>query len=88
MKEVLDIASLLKVADLPLGMPTMLLSTPQRRLIAIAHAVLTGTKTRPSLLVVEEPFIGFSAEQQAGLDSVIGRAAFADRISWIGVTSR
>ncbi len=85
MKDVVELASLLTLEDLPLGVPVALLSTPQRRLVAIAHAMISGTKTRPSLVVVEEPSVGFSAQQLRGLESAIAHPVFADRVGWIGV---
>ncbi len=86
MKEVFELATLLNVAHLPVGMPISLLSTPQRRRVAIAHAMLSGSKTRPSLIVVEEPSVGLSDEQRRGLESAIAHPAFTERVSWIGVS--
>lgn len=88
MREVFELASLLGIADLPLGMPVALLSVTQRRLLAIAHAMLSGTKSSPSLIVIEEPFVGLSREQRAGLEAAVTDPTFEERVSWIGVSGR
>ncbi len=88
MKEVFELASMLGITELPLGMPVTLLSTPQRRLLAIAHAMLSGTKARPSVIVIEEPIVGLSGEQRAGLEAAVTDPTFEERVSWIGVSGR
>jgi hypothetical protein len=85
MKEVFELVTLLSLADLPLGMPVTLLSGPQRRLLSIAHALLVSTKTRPSVIVLEEPEVGFSERQREALVSVIQLPAFHERSGWVGV---
>jgi ABC-type branched-subunit amino acid transport system ATPase component len=86
MKEVVELASLLGLTELPLGMPVTLLTTQQRRLLAIAHAMLLGTATRPSLIVVEEPRVAWSIDHRTGLEAVVAHPAFRERVSWVGVT--
>jgi ABC-type branched-subunit amino acid transport system ATPase component len=88
MKEVFEIASMLGIAELPLGMPVALLATHHRRLLAIAHAMVAGTTGRPSLIVVEEPGAGFSEKQHKGEEEAIAHPAFSERVSWIGVYGR
>jgi ABC-type branched-subunit amino acid transport system ATPase component len=85
MKEVFELSSLLSLADLPLGMPVTLLSGPQRRLLSIAHALLVSTKARPSVIVLEEPAVGFSERHRAALDSAIQLPAYSERCGWFGV---
>jgi predicted transcriptional regulator len=86
MKEVVELASLLGLTELPLGMPVTLLTTQQRRLLAIAHAMLLGTATRPSLIVVEEPWVAWSMDHRTGLEAVVAHPAFRERVSWVGVS--
>lgn len=88
MKEVFELASTLGIADLPLGMPVTLLSIPQRRVLAIAHAMLSGTRSRPSVIVIEEPIVGLSGQQRAGLEAAVTDPTFEERVSWIGVSGR
>jgi hypothetical protein len=87
MKEVVELGSSLGLADIPLGMPVTLLATHQRRLLAIAHAMLSGTTPRPSLIIIEEPGAGLTETQRRGLEAAVTHAAFKDRVSWIGVTT-
>jgi hypothetical protein len=88
MKEVFELSSLLTLTDLPLGMPVTLLATPQRRLLTIAHAMLAGTTTRPAIVVIEEPSVGWSVEQRQGVESAIAHPTFIDRVAWIGVNGQ
>ena len=83
MKEVFELITLLSLADLPLGMPVTLLSGPQRRLLSIAHALLVSTKTRPSVIVLEEPEVGFSERQRVALLSAIQLPAYSERCGWV-----
>ena len=85
MKEVLELGSSLGLTDIPLGMPITLLATHQRRLLAIAHAMLSGTPSRPSLIIMEEPGAGLTETQRRGLAAVVAHPAFKERVSWIGV---
>lgn len=86
MKEVFELASSLGLTEFPLGMPITLLATHHRRLLAIAHAMLSGTPSRPSLIVVEEPGVASSMEHRTGLEAAVAHPAFRERVSWIGVT--
>lgn len=85
MKEVVELGSLLGFSDIPLGMPIALLATHQRRLIAIAHAMLSSTSPRPALIIIEEPGAGLTEPQQRGLEAAVAHPAFKERVSWIGV---
>lgn len=85
MKEVLELGSYLGLTEIPLGMPITLLATQQRRLLAIAHAMLSGTTSRPSLIIIEEPGAGLTEPQQRGLVATVAHPAFKERVSWIGV---
>jgi hypothetical protein len=85
MNEVVELGSLLGFSDIPLGMPIALLATHQRRLIAIAHAMLSGTTARPSLIIIEEPGAGFTEPQRRGLEAAVDRPTFKERVIWIGV---
>ena len=85
MKEVFELITLLSLADLPLGMPVTLLSGPQRRLLSIAHALLVSTKTRPSVIVLEEPTVGFSERHSVALLSAIQLPAYSERCGWVWV---
>jgi hypothetical protein len=85
MKEVFELITLLSLAHLPLGMPVALLSGPQRRLLSVAHALLVSTKARPSVIVLEEPEVGFSEGHRAALLSGIQLPAFSERCGWVGV---
>jgi hypothetical protein len=85
MREVLELVTMLGLSELPLGMPVTLLSVPQRRLLAIAHGILSGTVSRPAILVIEEPYAGFSDEQRRGLMSALAHSAFSERVSWLAV---
>lgn len=87
MKEVFELITLLSLADLPLGMPVTLLSGPQRRLLSVAHALLVSTKARLSVIVLEEPHVGFSEPQRAALLLAIQLPAFHERCGWVGVSA-
>jgi excinuclease UvrABC ATPase subunit len=84
MKDVFELATLLGLGEVALGTPTTLLHTPQRRLLAIAHAMLEATATKPSIIVIEAPFVGLSAQQREGLQKVVEHPRFKDRVAWIG----
>jgi excinuclease ABC subunit A len=85
MKEVFEIVTLISLVDLPLGMPVTLLSGAQRRLLSIAHALLVSTKIRPSVIVLEEPEVGFSERQRAAVLSAIQLPAYSERCGWVWV---
>jgi hypothetical protein len=85
MKEVFELVSSLGLAELPLGMPVTLLATHHRRRLAIAHAMLSGTPTRPSLIVVEDPEAAFIGGERATLEAAVTHPAFRERAGWLGV---
>ena len=85
MKDVFELTTLLGLGEIALGTPTALLHSSHRRMLAIAHALLEATATKPSVIVVEAPFVGLNAEQQAGLHQVITHPRFKERVAWIGV---
>jgi len=66
-------------------MPVTLLATHHRRRVAIAHAMLSGTPTRPSLIVVEDPEAAFIGGERAKLEAAVTHPAFRERASWLGV---
>lgn len=85
MKDVFELTTLLGLGDIALGTPTALLHSSHRRMLAVAHALLEATATKASVIVVEAPFVGLNAEQQAGLQRVITHPRFKERVAWIGV---
>jgi len=85
MREVFELVTMLGLSELPLGMPVILLCAPQRRLLAIAHGILSGTVSRPAILVIEEPYAGLSDEQRGGLMTALAHSAFSERVSWLAV---
>lgn len=84
MREVFELTILLGLGEVVLGTPTTLLHPPHRRMLAIAHAILEATATKPSIIVVEAPFVGLNTQQRAGLEQVIEHPRFRERVAWIG----
>ncbi len=82
----LSLLSLLELDHLPIGMPTSLLSFSERRLTAIATGVLSGTSSRPAVLVIEEPLAGLSPEQTEGVTKLMSGHELSKDVTWIVVT--
>jgi ABC-type branched-subunit amino acid transport system ATPase component len=85
MKEVFELTTLLGLGEIALGTPTALLHTTHRRMLAIAHSILEATATKPSLIVLEAPFVGLNEQQRAGLQQVVEHPLFREHVAWIGV---
>lgn len=84
--DALGILRLLCLDHLPVGMPTRLLSFSERRLTAIAASVLSGTQSRPSAIVIDEPLAGLSQEQAEGLLSLMTSRQYSCYTSWLLVS--
>jgi excinuclease ABC subunit A len=67
----LKIIEALSLADLPLGLPARLLSPDEHRLLLIVQGILRGTRSHPSLLVVEAASAGFSSQKQRALERLL-----------------
>jgi ABC-type uncharacterized transport system ATPase subunit len=76
--DLLAILRLLRLDHLPIGMPTRLLSFSERRLTAIAAGILSGTRSRPSIIVIDEPLAGLSQEQAEGLLSLLTSGQYSN----------
>jgi ABC-type branched-subunit amino acid transport system ATPase component len=87
MSQVLELVTLLDLTDIPLGMPTSLLSRTQRRLLAAIKAAISATHTRPSIIVIEEPYVGLTEKQVSGLAEVVGHSYTKAKVAWIGIHS-
>ena len=85
MKEVFELTTLLGLGEIALGTPTALLHTTHRRMLAIVRAMLEATATKPSIIVIEAPFVGVDEPHRAGLEEVIEHPRFRERVAWIGV---
>ncbi len=82
----LSLLSLLELDHLPIGMPTSLLSFSERRLAAIATSILSATASRPTVLVIEEPFAGLSTVQAEGVTKLMSGHEISKDVTWIVVT--
>jgi ABC-type branched-subunit amino acid transport system ATPase component len=85
MSHVLEAAKLLSLSSIPLGMPVAALSNEQQRNLSILRAMLIGTTTTPVVIVLEEPFVRLSAQQQDSLVKVFTLAGFKGKVSWLVV---
>jgi hypothetical protein len=61
----------LNLLDIPLGLPTNLLSPDEHRLLLIAQGILRGTPSKPTCVIVEAASIGFCPHQLALLETLI-----------------
>lgn len=61
----------LTLLDLPLGLPLSLLPDSARRRLKLARAILTSSRTTPSILVLEEPFADLTPHQATGMHKVL-----------------
>jgi ABC-type branched-subunit amino acid transport system ATPase component len=64
-------------------MPACLLSFSERKLTAIGTSILSGTKSRPTVLIIEEPFAGLSERQAAGLTQLITNHELGKDVTWL-----
>lgn len=83
MSQILQAADLLSLSSIPLGMPVAALSNEQQRNLAILRAMLTGTRTKPVVIVLEEPFVRLSPKQQESLREALTLSAFKEKVSWL-----
>ena len=83
MSHVLEAAKLLSLSSIPLGMPVAALSNEQQRNLSILRAMLIGTTTTPVVIVLEEPFVRLSTQQQNSLVKVFTLAGFKGKVSWL-----
>lgn len=88
MSHMLELARLLSVASLPLGMPVACLSPEQRRAAAIIGASVRGTFAKPVLVVLEEPFVGLSSADIKGLYEAFRHPALAGKVAWVVVSEQ
>ncbi len=79
----LSLLKLLELDHLPVGMPACLLSFSERKLTAIGTSILSGTKSRPTVLIIEEPFAGLSERQAAGLTQLITNHELGKDVTWL-----
>ncbi len=85
MSHVLELLRLFDLSHIPLGIPTSLLPRTTRRLLSAVRATLTATTNRPSLIVIEEPFVGLSATQLSRLTQIAVHSHIANKVAWVGV---
>ena len=85
MSHVLEAAELLSLSSIPLGMPVAALSNEQQRNLSILRAMLIGTTTTPVVIVLEEPFVRLSAQQQNSLVTAFSLSGFKGKVSWVVV---
>jgi ABC-type lipoprotein export system ATPase subunit len=84
-KEGIELAHTLGLQHLPLGMPVALLSPSELRRVAIIKALRGAAATRPTLIFVQEPCLGFSSEERAALDTIQREHPRARQSCWIEV---
>lgn len=84
----LRLIEIFELQQLPLGMPVALLSDSEQRATNIVRAILHTTRTKPSILLIEEPELGLSPQQQAALSEVRGAWPEGEFITSIEVTER
>jgi hypothetical protein len=85
MSHVLELLQLFDLTHIPLGVPTSLLPRTTRRLLSAARAAISATTNRPSLVVIEEPFVGLSAKQRSRLSQVASHSYTTGKVAWVGV---
>lgn len=85
MGHVLELLQLLDLTNIPLGVPTSLLPRTTRRLLSAVRSAISATPSRPSLIVIEEPFVGLSARQLSRLTQVASHPYTAAKVAWVGV---
>lgn len=88
MSHMLDLARLLSVASLPLGIPVACLSLEQRRAAAIIGASMRGTFAKPVLVVLEEPFVGLSSSDIEGVYEAFRHPALAGKVAWVVISEQ
>jgi excinuclease ABC subunit A len=86
MSQILELVTLLDLVDIPLGMPTSLLSRTNRRLLSVIKATISATPSRPSLVIIEEPYVGLTEQQISGLAEVALHSYTKPKVAWIAVS--
>ena len=86
MSQILELVTLLDLVDIPLGMPTSLLSRTNRRLLSVIKATISATPSRPSLVIIEEPYVGLTEQQISGLAEVALHSYTKQKVAWIAVS--
>jgi ABC-type branched-subunit amino acid transport system ATPase component len=84
-KSALNLATILDLNHLPLGMPVALLSHSEVRRLAIVKALLKGRVSKPVIIVIEQPDAGLSASQRAAVRQVRDRALLEGSAVWVEV---
>jgi hypothetical protein len=85
MKEVFEVTTLLGLGDIALGTPTALLAPTHRRMLAIVRAVVEATESKPSVIVIEAPFVGIDERLRTALRKVRTHPRWSNRIAWVGI---
>lgn len=88
MSNIIEMATLLDLLDIPLGMPTCLLPRTTRRFLSCVKAILSGTPTRPTIIMIEEPYVGVTDRHLSGLRDTVTLPFCAARATWLGIQSR
>lgn len=84
-KSALNLATILDLNQLPLGMPVALLSHSELRRLAIVKALLKGRVSKPVIILIEQPDAGLSASQRAAVRQVRDRALLEGSAVWVEV---
>lgn len=87
MGHVVELLRILDLQHIPLGIPTALLPRATRRLFSAIRATVSATTTRPSLIVIEEPFVGLSDQQLSRFTEFVSHPSIATKAAWVGVES-
>jgi hypothetical protein len=82
----LALVKLLRLEHLPVGMPIGLLSFSEQRLAAIAAAILSSPKSRPPVIIIEEPLAGLSSQQAEGLTNLMTCHELGEQVTWIVIS--
>lgn len=88
MTAVPELAELLGLASIPMGMPVAALTPTETRRLTILRWMLAATSSTPSVIVLEEPFVGLAQAEADGLIAALRHPSTRGRLAWIIVSSR
>jgi hypothetical protein len=83
MSHVLNLAEILSLGSLPLGIPIACLSQEQRRGVALMKAMLSGTASKPTVIVLEEPFVGLAPSNIDQFCEALLLPHMAQKVAWV-----
>ncbi len=84
-KRTLEVSAALGLHHLPLGMPVALLSSTDRRRLAIASAICKGRPTKPVIVALEAPEVDLYRDLHRSLEQVRDAALDEGRVFWLEV---